>query len=69
MSELGWTVLGASLWFMSGLLGSHIGFLKVARDESKKVIRIWKERGAVGFLLGFAGLVTIYAALTLDLEK
>jgi len=54
---------------MSGLLGSHIGFLKVARDESKKVIRIWKERGAVGFLLGFAGLVTIYAALTLDLEK
>ena len=69
MSELGWVIVGASLWFASGLLGSHIGFLRVARAESKKVTRIWKERGAVGFLLGFAGLVTIYAALTLDLEK
>lgn len=68
MSELGWTIVGAGLWFAAGILGSHIGFLKVARFESKKVVQIWKERGIVGPALGFAGLVTIYVALTLNLE-
>lgn len=68
MPETVWFIFGVSFWFGMGLLGSHIGFSKVARAEPKTVWRIWKERGVIGPALGFAGPATIYAALTLNRE-
>jgi len=68
MVEIFVVILWIGTWFFTGILGSHVGFSKVARSEAKGVGAIWKERGAVGILLGFAGIGTLYAALTLERE-
>lgn len=69
MHEIYLLILGLGTWFFAGILGSHIGFSKVARWESKSVKAVWKERGAIGILLGFAGIGTLYSALTLEKEN